>query len=66
MSDSQDPPKVLGAESSVEQMMHDANRAIHFASDSRRAASTAPWLPGLQAGIAAPQFPPSTDLLGQS
>ena len=69
MSDSQGPPKVLGAESSVQQMMHNANRAMHFASDSRRAASIAPCLPGFQPGFqpgfAAPQFLPSADLLRQ-
>ena len=45
MSDPQGPPKVLGAESSVEQIIHKANRALHFAGDSQQAASTAPWLP---------------------
>ena len=59
MSDSQGPPKVLGAESSVQQMMNNANRAMHFASDGQQAASTVPWLPGLQPGFAAPQFPPN-------
>ena len=59
MSDSQVPPKVLGAESSVEQMMHNAKKAMHFANDSRQAASIAHRLPDLQPGFAARQFPPN-------
>ena len=59
MSDSQAPSRVLGAESSAEQMMHDANRAMHFASDGRPAAGPAHWQPGPQPGFFGPRFPPN-------
>ena len=48
MSDSQAPAPVLGAESGVEQLLRDANRAIYFASDGRPAAGPAHWQPGAE------------------
>ena len=51
MSDAQAPSRVPGAESSLEQMMRDANRAIHFANDGRPAAVSAHWQPGSQSVV---------------
>ena len=51
MSDAQAPSRVPGAESSLEQMMRDANRAIHFANDGRPAAVPAHWQPGPQSVV---------------
>ena len=57
MSDAQAPSRVPGAESSLEQMMRDANRAIHFANDGRPAAVPAHWQPGPQSVYSGPRFP---------